>query len=235
VTPGASTGDKFVVQPLATAAGGFAMAISDPARIAAAGPVSSGRSLANLSDATITPPSVSDVTNPNLLQSIDIVFDDATTYRIFDSVGTDLTGPVAYVEGSDINFNGWTTQIIGTPEAGDAFSIRTTSGGSGDNRNAIAMSQVASKGYFAGGQVSLANVSANLVANVGSIAARSSQEVSVQSAMRESVEFEIESVSGVNLDEEAVNLLKFQEAYLAASRVISVANQLFQNLLNVTG
>lgn len=235
VTGGANTGDKFVVQPVARASTEIDTLITNPARIAAAGAVSATRSLGNLSNSTISAPSVSDVTDPNLLQTVAIVFDDATTFRIYDSVGTDLTGPLVYVDGADINFNGWTTQIVGTPESGDSFQVTSTGGNSGDNRNAIAMSQVASRGFFSGGQLSLANISANLVSNVGSIAARSSQELAVQSALRESVELEIESVSGVNLDEEAVNLLKFQEAYLASSRVISVANQLFQNLLNELG
>jgi flagellar hook-associated protein 1 FlgK len=42
-------------------------------------------------------------------------------------------------------------------------------------------------------------------------------------------------VSGVNLDEEAANLLRFQQAYQAASRVVVVSEQLFQTLLNATG
>jgi len=235
VGAGAAAGDKFVVQPVKYATGEFVMAINDPAKIAAAGPVSATRSLANLSNSTIAPPAINDVSDANLLQTVEIVFDDATTFRIFDTGGTDLSGPIAYADGSDISYNGWTTQIIGTPETGDTFTLATTGGNSGDNRNAVAMAQVASEGYFSGGQLSLANISANLVANVGSVAARSSQELSVQSALREQVELEIESVSGVNLDEEAVNLLKYQEAYMAASRVISVANQLFQNLLNELG
>ncbi|MBT8441486.1 MAG: flagellar hook-associated protein FlgK [Gammaproteobacteria bacterium] len=235
VAAGAAAGDKFVVQPVKFATGEFVMSINDPAKIAAAGPVSATRSLANLSNTTIAPPGVNDVTDANLLQTVDIVFDDATTFRIFDTGGTDLTGPIAYVDGGDISYNGWTTQILGTPEAGDTFRLASTGGNSGDNRNAIELAQVASAGYFAGGQLSLANIGANLVANVGSVAARSSHELSTQSALREQVELEIESVSGVNLDEEAVNLLKYQEAYMAASRVISVANQLFQNLLNELG
>jgi flagellar hook-associated protein 1 FlgK len=235
VAAGAAAGDRFVVQPVAAATGEFNIALKDAAKIAAAGPVRAARSLANLSNSAVAQPAVNDVSDANLLQQVDIIFDDATTYRIFDAVGTDLTGPLAYTSGADITFNGWTTQVTGTPEPGDTFAVSTTGGNSGDNRNSIELTRVASNGYFGGGQVSLSDVAANMVSNVGSTAARSSQELSVQSAMREQVELEIESVSGVNLDEEAVNLLKFQEAYLAASRVISVANQLFQSLLNSFG
>lgn len=234
-TAGAVAGDKILVQPTATALARFSLQINDPAKIAAAGPVSAERSLANLSDSTIVPAGIADISNPNLLQTVAIVFDDATTYRIFDNVGTDLTGPLAYTDGGDITFNGWTTQVKGTPETGDTFSVTATSGNSGDNRNAIALTRVADLGFFSGGQISLFNVSANIVSSVGSLAARSSQEVAIQSVLRAQIRLDIESVSGVNLDEEAINLLRFQEAYLAASRVISIANSLFQTLLNELG
>lgn len=231
-TAGAVAGDKVLVQALTAASAKFSLSINDPAKIAAAGPISAERSLANLSDSTIEPAEVTDIGNPNLRQSVDIVFDDATTYRIFDNIGTDLTGPLAYTDAGAITFNGWTTQIKGTPETGDTFSIKATSGNSGDNRNAIALTEVSGMGFFSGGQISLFAVSANLVSSVGSLAARSSQDVAIQSALREQIQLDIQSVSGVNLDEEAINLLQFQEAFLAASRVISIANSLFQTLIN---
>ena len=82
--------------------------------------------------------------------------------------------------------------------------------------------------------MSLANLSANLVANAGAgRSARASEALSVQNALREQAELDMEAVSGVNLEEEAVNLLRYQEAYLAASKIIGVANDLFRDLLAV--
>ena len=43
-----------------------------------------------------------------------------------------------------------------------------------------------------------------------------------------------DSISGVNLDEETMNLTKYQQAYSAASRLVSVADQMLQDLLNIT-
>ncbi len=57
----------------------------------------------------------------------------------------------------------------------------------------------------------------------------------MQQALREQAEIDVETISGVNLDEEAANMLRYQQAYLAASKVISVADGLFQNLLQIVG
>ena len=53
--------------------------------------------------------------------------------------------------------------------------------------------------------------------------------------MREQAELDLESVSGVNLEEEAANMLRYQQAYLASSKIITVANDLFSTLLGAVG
>ena len=107
--------------------------------------------------------------------------------------------------------------------------------GSGDNRNALALASVAQKGFFSGGTQSITDLGADIAATVGSTANRASNEIKVQEALREQAEIDVENISGVNLDEEAANMLRYQQAYLAASKVISVADNLFQNLLQIVG
>lgn len=233
VTGAAPAGDRYLVSSVSGAPAAMSVLLNDPSKIAAASPVSVIRSLQNLSDAESTAVAVADINDANLLQPVDIVFDNATQYRIFDSGGTDLTGPLAYTSGADINFNGWSLQVSGAPQTGDRFSIDSTGANSGDNGNALALTGISTQKLFGNGQRSLGDLSANMVSSVGSVAARSSEELAVQSALRQQIELEVESVSGVNLDEEAVNMLRYQEAYMAASRIISVANDLFNTLLNV--
>ena len=60
-------------------------------------------------------------------------------------------------------------------------------------------------------------------------------ESRLQQSLREQSEIDLENVSGVNLDEEAANMLRYQDAYLAASKVVSIADGLFQNLLQIVG
>jgi len=232
VTGASALGDRYLVSSVSGAPAAMSVLLNDPSKIAAASPVSVIRSLQNLSDAESSPAVATDINDANLLQPVDIVFDDATTYRIFDG-GTDLTGPLAYTSGADINFNGWTLQISGATQTGDRFSITSTGANSGDNGNALALTDISTLKVFGNGQRSLGDLSANIVSQVGSAAARSSEELAVQSSLRQQIQLEVESVSGVNLDEEAVNMLRYQEAYMAASRIISVANDLFNTLLNV--
>jgi flagellar hook-associated protein 1 FlgK len=80
--------------------------------------------------------------------------------------------------------------------------------------------------------VSVQDLSAQLTSSVGSYAARSEADLSVQSTLAEQLELDLEAVAGVNLEEEAVNILRYQEAYLAASKMISVANDLFASIIN---
>ena len=105
------------------------------------------------------------------------------------------------------------------------------SGGSGDNRNAVALASASQQGLFAGGTQSINNLGADLVATVGSTANRAKNEFKVQQTLREQAEVDVENVSGVNLDEEAADMLRYQQAYLAASKVISIADNLFATLL----
>ncbi|MDH3511499.1 MAG: flagellar hook-associated protein FlgK [Gammaproteobacteria bacterium] len=231
----AAAGDRFLLQPVAQSAGKFDTLVTNPSMIAAAGPLTASVSLQNSGNATLSPITIADATNPGLLQPVDIRFDDAATYRIYDTGGADLTGPLAYTSGADISFNGFTVQISGAPTTGDTFSIGPSGAGSGDNGNGLALAAIGSQGFFANGQQSIDDLSASILTSIGSTAARSSQDLLVQSALREQIELDLESVSGVNLEEEAANLLRYQEAYLASSKIIGIANDLFQTLLGVVG
>jgi flagellar hook-associated protein 1 FlgK len=235
VGAGAAAGDRFLLQSVAQAAGKFATIITNPSKIAAAAPVITSVSLQNAGSGAISTVTLDDVMNPGLLQPVDIRFDDATTYRIYDSGGADLTGPQAFTSGTDISFNGFTVQISGVPSTSDTFSIGPNGANSGDNTNGLALATVVSQGFFANGQQSIDDLGASILTSIGSTAARSSQDLLVQDALREQIEFDLESVSGVNLEEEAANLLRFQEAYMASSKIIGVANTLFQTLLGVVG
>ncbi len=233
VTAGAAANDRFRIRPVGDAASGFALAIDDAALIAAAAPVRTSRSLSNASDAAIALAGIADVTNPSLQQPVQIRFESAGTFRIYDSGNNDLSGPLAYTSGADITFNGWTARITGPAVTGDRFDVQATPPGSGDNTNAVALSRISATGYLSNGQVSVDDLAARLVATVGAAALRNGQDLHVQAALREQVEVDLDSIAGVNLDEEAANLLRYQQAYQAATRVIAVADDLFQTLLGI--
>lgn len=240
-TGSAAAGDRFLVQPLANATTDFRVALTSPAEIAAAAPLVSRVGTSNTSQTTVSAPVVGDIADPTLGSmftggvTATILFDTPTSYRIFTSDGSALVGPFPYTSGDDISFGGWTVQVTGQPQANDRFFVSAAAAGSGDNSNVLALASVAQQGFFAGGTQSITDLGADIVATVGSTANRASNEIKVQEALREQAEIDLQNISGVNLDEEAANMLKYQQAYLAASKVISVADGLFQNLLQIVG
>jgi flagellar hook-associated protein 1 FlgK len=93
------------------------------------------------------------------------------------------------------------------------------------------MSQLSSNGILDGGRTSLTAGNGALVAQAGGIAQQASLRKEAQEAIQAQTQSELDSVSGVNLDEEAADLVRFQQAYQAAARVIAVADTVFQALL----
>jgi flagellar hook-associated protein 1 FlgK len=68
--------------------------------------------------------------------------------------------------------------------------------------------------------------------NAAALAARKSV-AEAQSAIRDNAVTSRDAVSGVNLDDEAVDLMRFQQAYQASARVVQVAREIFQSILTI--
>ena len=234
-----AAGDRFLIQPTRTAAGGMSTLFSDPARLAAAAPIRAAADLGNLSNATVSFGEVDDANNPNLLDTVTIQFTSATEYRLLDSAGQDLlldangdpTTDTLTADG-EISFNGWTVQIDGAPMAGDEFTVQANTSGSGDNRNALRLAGLFSENLLDNGNSTLFNQVDGLVSRVGSATASANTALEAQRGLLAQSQAARESVSGVNLEEEAANLIKFQQAYEANAQVIRVADTIFQTLIN---
>ena len=225
----AQVGDSFQIQPTRNAAAGFALALNDPAGLAAALPVASSTASSNIGNATIGTPAVTDAANPNLLSTVNITFTSPTTYQINGS------GSYAYSSGSAISMNGWSVPITGTPQAGDSFSIGSNAGAVGDNGNALLLGDLAQKGVLDQGATTVDQAYGQLVSSTGTLTQQSQNQLTAQTALVNQATSAQQSVSGVNLDEEAANLIRYQQSYQAAAHVISTAQTLFQSLLTAIG
>jgi len=128
---------------------------------------------------------------------------------------------------------GLQVEMSGAPRAGDQFLTEFNEDGVSDNRNALALAQLQTDRVLGGGKTTLFDAYAQLVESVGSRTneARIQQEAA-QGLLAQSVGLR-EAVSGVNLDEEAGNLIKFEQAYNASARVISVARDIFNVLFQM--
>ncbi|MET0327525.1 MAG: flagellar hook-associated protein FlgK [Luteimonas sp.] len=223
----AAAGDRFALRPTADAAGSLKLAITDPAKIAAAGPMTSSRDLANLGNAQVASTTVTNATAFASFTGANIEFLDSTQYTVNGA------GPFAWTPGSPIDDpdGAWSITLSGTPSPGDGFSLGRTPARSSNNANALAFSGLDTAGTLNGGTVSLTVGVSELVSRAGVEARHASLGLEAQRAIDAQVTAERESVSGVNLDEEAANLMKFQQAYQAAAQVLKTADTLFQTLL----
>lgn len=224
VAGNAAAGDSFKVEPTRNAAGGIQLAITDPNQLALAAPVKAIAGSSNQS--SVASLQVTDAGNANLLTSVQITFTDATHYSINGS------GSYAFTSGSAIQQNGWSLALNGAPAAGDSYTVQANSDGAGDNSNALALGNTANLGVLAGGTVSASAAYQSLVANVGTIGAQAQTNLSAQTSLFNQAQQAQQSVAGVNLDEEAGNLIRYQQSYQASAQVISTANTLFNTLIN---
>jgi flagellar hook-associated protein 1 len=222
-----AAGDQFMIQPTATAASSLNVVLTDPSKIAAAGAILTTAGSTNTGAATISAGTVLDSTNPNLLTPATITF--ANPPNTFSVNGGP---PVAYTSGGNIAVNGWQVQISGTPAAGDTFTVSSNAGGTGDNRNALAAANQQSVGVLNNGTTSItAGVSA-LITGLGSQAQQINTAQTAQAAVNSQALTSVQSTSGVNLDQEAANLLQWQQAFQAAAQALTIGTSLFTTLID---
>lgn len=230
----AANGDSFLIQPTRSGAHDVGVAISDNTQIAAAAPIRSARSAPNTGNATITPGTVNTPPPPNvnLQQPVTLTFTSATT---FDVTGTGTGNPtgVAYTAGGNITYNGWTVQISGTPAAGDTFTIGPNTAGVADNRNALLLAGLQTVNTVASGTANYQSAYSLVVSAVGNRAREIQVQGKAQDALVKQATDAQQALSGVNLDEEAANLIRFQQAYQASGKVLSVASTLFDTILQL--
>ncbi len=229
-----NAGDRFLISPTRNAAGRAGVAISDPRDIAAAAPIlAQAGNLGATSTASIAPGTVSSgpPADVNLTQTVTITFTGPGT---FDVTGTGTGNPtgMAYASGNDISFNGWTTQISGVPQAGDTFTIQLNSNAAGDNRNSLLMGTTQNLNSLENNTLTIQEAFGRLVSSTGAQTRSAEFGAEAQSVLLNQAINERQSTSGVNLDEEAANILKFQQAYQASAQIISISNSLFDSILN---
>jgi len=244
-TAGAAAGDSFLIRPTVNGARDIAVSVSDPAKIAAATPVRSNATLSNLGTGKISAVSVNQpnplapnpahpLTDLNLQQPVTITFNNPpTSYNVTGTgVGLPATG-LAYTAGANISFNGWTMQISGTPAATDTFTIGSNTNASTDGSNALLLAGLQTKNTMAGGTTSYQGAYSQLVSYVGNKTRELEVTSKAQTSMVEQSVQAQQSFSGVNLDEEAANLLRYQRAYQAAGKALQIANTMFDTILSL--
>jgi len=314
----AAAGDNYLVRPTVNGAANFKLALTDPAQIAAAAPVSTSIETTNKGSARIDVGAVEKTYLVSMMGSpiklgyngatatlsgfpakeavtmtaagmttsyppgTAVPFQDGASYSVggyeFTLAGTPADGDVfsigtpsplklsydgtngslagfpaalpvsmtvggvttKYAAGDSVPFRdgasyavgGMSFSMSGAPIDGDTFSIKTGSG-DGDTRNAGLLGDLQTKNVFDGGRTTYQSAYAQLVGNVGNKTREVQVNAASSDALLEQVQNAAQNVSGVNLDEEAANLLKYQQAYQAAGKVMQIADSIFNTLLQI--
>lgn len=227
-----TAGDRFLIQPTRQGSAGFELLVSDPRKVAAAAPITTSAAISNLGSGGISSGTVVESNNANLLNSVTIEFTAVDQFTVTDTAtGDSFTQAYDSVNGTTISYNGWEITLSGNPQAGDRFEVKNNIGGIGDNRNALELVKLEIKPQLMGGN-DYRGVYAQMIAEVGAQGRRVESTLRSQEALFAQAEFSRESVSGVSLDEEAANLVRFQQAYEASAQMIQTANAIFKTLLD---
>jgi flagellar hook-associated protein 1 FlgK len=234
-------GDTFQIQPVAQGASLFDVTLTDPREIAAGNPLRSAASAGNNGSGVLDDVVIDDPATLPLGAPVSLTFNpDALGAGV---PGYDVTGiaggPIAFDPAVDSNgisasLGGFSFTLGGTPQAGDSFTLDNNSDGVGDNRNALALASLQTATTLNGGTASYQDAYSGLVSGVAVETRRATSAAETESVLLNQALEARNSVQGVNLDEEAANLLRYQQAYQAAAQVISVADTLFQTLLAAT-
>lgn len=184
-----------------------------------------------------------------------IVFTASDTYEVQDSTGAVLTtvagatdlenimaqaqGAAGWPFGAFPDYPGYDFSIQGVPQAGDSFDLSFNTNGTDDNRNGLLLSDlqnadtmVRDNGSGSSNLISFQEAYSTIVSDVGETASTAKISRDAADAIEQQSRDLFESTSGVNLDEEAANLIRFQQAYSASARVLSTAQSLFETILS---
>ena len=236
-------GDRFLLQPVAQAAAGMAMLLTDVRDLAAASPLvataipTATGTVAINALRMLTPP-------PNPDHSVNITFtDDAGNYQwqLLDPTGTVVsTASGTWSAGSPIptpptDMNGFSLTLLGVPRLGDQVLVKPADGQNfvQNNGNAVALASLRDALIVDGSTATDSYAAA--MADVGVRVQGARSTATITGSMAEQAEAARSGDSGVNLDEEAAMLIQYQQAYQAAAKVLQVAQQVIDALLRNAG
>ncbi|MCS4511234.1 flagellar hook-associated protein FlgK [Xylophilus ampelinus] len=237
-TPAPAGNTTLTAKPFEVAAAKIKSTVSDPRALAVASPIQPTLGATNTGTLTVasiaaTPALATPTSNLTLTFAKAVAPATQDTYSYTDAGGATVTAN--YVPGRAIVVEGRSITLKGTPAAGDTVTIgaataayRGTSAG-----NASALAGIADVAAFDGATVS--DGYSHIIAGVGLRVQNAQYASQVSSSIAKSLTADKTAISGVNLDEEAGNLLMYQQAYQASAKLIQVSQSIFDSLIQTMG
>ena len=250
-------GDSFLIQPTRNAAKNIsvnpviaadarALAVAVPFRTSAAdsnngnGAISAGKTVPGFDVSLLRANDIAITYNagvPNNLTFAGLAAGDQLTIKLPGMPeGAPISQPfptIAYTQGMTIAVAGMSFTLTGQPSNGDSFNLSLNSAGVADGRNALALGQLQTKNTMVGGKATFQGAYAQMVASNGIKTRELKVTGEAQQAVLDQAQASRDALSGVNLDEEAANLIKFQQAYQASAKLLEVGKTLFDAVLQL--
>lgn len=252
-----TTGDSYLIQPTHEMARNIDMdsrIVADPRLVAAAAPIRTSATLTNAGDAKITAPSVGlnySVTGLPLTVTFnagDLTGFPAGTLTVTTGAGVTtypIGGPattVPYTSGARYSFTAaapgvdpseFAFSMSGTPGNNDTFLIGRNSGALGvsDGSNALLLGKLQTQSTSLGGTATYQSAYAQLVSDNGNKTREIQVTGQAQQALLNNSQNSRDALSAVNLDEEAANLIRFQQAYQASAKALEISSKLLDSIL----
>lgn len=253
-----AAGDRFMLKPLSSASRVIEMATTRPEDVALASPIRTELSVGNLGNAKVENLTVTD-TRPSPATAFQtpsglvngpwtMTYLGGDTFEIRDNTNA-VIGTAAYGSGQYQNVlsqaglgnSGFDFSVSGVPQVGDTFTIAYNAGGFNDNRNGLALAGLQEaettrlNALSVAGGVNYNNFNqayGSMVSLIGERTSQARNSAEASAALLEQTNNWYESLSGVSLDEEASNLIRFQQTYAAAARILSTSQTVFDTLLS---
>ncbi|MCO7247818.1 flagellar hook-associated protein FlgK [Halomonas sp. Mc5H-6] len=230
-------GDQFEIQPVRRAGAGMESNITDLDKIAA-GSFAEFEGDLDIGDVSMADGALSveddyafDVDDTGTVSGIAPATATLTVNGEAFNPGTDTLA-----EGDRIEIDGVAFTLNQLPEAGETatFAISLSDANTGDNRNALAMQDLQSQ-EVVGGSATVSGAYGAMVSDVGNRTNITEVNLDARQGLTDQLTAVQQSESGVNLDEEAANLIRYQQFYQANARVIDTAGTLMDTILNLRG
>ncbi|MGR5249887.1 flagellar hook-associated protein FlgK [Vibrio aestuarianus] len=219
------TGERVLLRPTRNGAAIMKMATNDPTVIAA----QSFEASTTFAQGTA---------KFNILAAGDVrefevvVSPQGDQFAVTDTKGNILLAPQAYPPSSPVTVLGTTFELTPGALPNDKFTANLVSS-EGDNGNLRKMQNIQTDKKLNDNESTVLDIYHNLNTDVGLQLATASRLTDVSRLEKEAAQERIASISGVNLDEEAANMMKFQQAYMASSRIMQAANETFNTILQL--
>jgi flagellar hook-associated protein 1 FlgK len=259
VSAAPNANDKFLLQPTRRGATSISAVLDQPDQLAFAAPLRAQANLQNRGNGLIAQPTITNTQSPLVPANLQAFSPLTLTYNATTgnlqfpaplpagvtvapaslAIIPGQNNALSYTITSGTSTFNITQTFSGRPQDGDTFTLGFNASGVSDNRNGLKLANLQSKAtvgvdpsFPASSGVNFSDGYGDLVGRVGSLTAQARQDSDATSTILKQATNNRDSLAAVNLDEEAANLIKFEQYYNASAQIIQVARSLFDTLIS---